>query len=58
MEELIKLEERITKMINAISALKQRVQELEQDSERSKTREAEAKKRVDGLIEKVDNLLI
>lgn len=58
MEELIKLEERITKMIGAISALKQRVQELEQDSERSKTREAEAKKRVDGLIEKVDNLLI
>ncbi len=58
MEELIKLEERITKMISTISALKQRVQELEQDSERSKTREAEAKKRVDGLIEKVDNLLI
>jgi TolA-binding protein len=58
LEELIKLEERITKMIGAISALKQRVQELEQDSERSKTREAEAKKRVDGLIEKVDNLLI
>jgi FtsZ-binding cell division protein ZapB len=58
LEELIKLEERITKMISTISALKQRVQELEQDSERSKTREAEAKKRVDGLIEKVDNLLI
>ncbi|HEX7319390.1 MAG TPA: hypothetical protein VF399_03415 [bacterium] len=58
MEELIKLEERITKMIGTISALKQRVQELEQDSERSKIREAEAKKRVDGLIEKVDNLLI
>jgi len=45
-------------MIGTISALKQRVQELEQDSERSKIREAEAKKRVDGLIEKVDNLLI
>jgi TolA-binding protein len=58
LEELIKLEERITKMIGTISALKQRVQELEQDSERSKIREAEAKKRVDGLIEKVDNLLI
>ena len=58
MDELIKLEERISKMLGTIGNLKQKLQELEQENGRLKNREAEAKKRVDGLIDKVDNLLI
>ena len=45
-------------MISTINQLKQKIQELEQENGHLKTRDTEAKKRVDGLIEKVDNLLI
>jgi len=58
LDELIKLEEKINRMITTIGELKQKLQELEQDNSRLKSREIEAKKRMDGLIEKVDNLLI
>lgn len=58
MDELTKLEERIDKLIALINSLKQKVEDLEESNGRLQNTKQEAKKRVDGLIEKVDNLLI
>lgn len=58
MDELTKLEERIDKLIALINNLKQKVEDLEESNSRLQNTKQEAKKRVDGLIEKVDNLLI
>ena len=58
MDELAKLEERIEKLILLINELKQKVEDLEESNGRLQNTKQEVKKRVDGLIEKVDNLLI
>ncbi|MGB7054076.1 MAG: hypothetical protein WBE28_01990 [bacterium] len=58
MDELAKLEERIDKLISLINELKQKVEDLEESNGRLQNTKQEVKKRVDGLIEKVDNLLI
>ena len=58
MDELTKLEERIDKLISLINEIKQKVQDLEENNSRLQNAKQEAKKRVDGLIEKVDNLLL
>lgn len=58
MDELIKLEDKIDKMIGLINELKQRVQTLEDENNRLKSQEYEVRRRVDGLIGKVDSLLI
>ena len=58
MDELTKLEERIDKLISLINSLKQKVEDLEESNSRMQNTKQEVKKRVDGLIEKVDNLLI
>ncbi len=58
MDELAKLEERIDKLISLINELKQKVEDLEESNGRLQNTKQEAKKKVDGLIEKVDNLLI
>jgi phage shock protein A len=58
LDELIKLEEKIDRLIGIINELKQKVQNLEQEQERLRTQGFEAKKKVDGIIEKIDNLLI
>jgi len=58
LDELIKLEDKIDKMIGLINELKQRVQTLEDENNRLKSQEYEVRRRVDGLIGKVDSLLI
>lgn len=58
MDELTKLEERIDKLISLINELKQKIEDLEESNTRLQNTKQEAKKRVDGLIDKVDNLLI
>lgn len=58
MDELIKLEEKIDRLIGVINELKLKVQNLEQENEKLKGQGSEAKKKVDGIIEKIDNLLI
>jgi FtsZ-binding cell division protein ZapB len=58
LDELAKLEERIDKLISLINELKRKVEDLEESNGRLQNTKQEVKKRVDGLIEKVDNLLI
>jgi FtsZ-binding cell division protein ZapB len=58
LDELTKLEERIDKLISLINSLKQKVEDLEESNSRLQNTKQEVKKRVDGLIEKVDNLSI
>ena len=58
MDELAKLEERIDKLVSLINELRQKIEDLEENNSRLQNTGQEAKKRVDGLIEKVDNLLI
>ncbi|UCG30758.1 MAG: cell division protein ZapB [candidate division WOR-3 bacterium] len=58
MDELTKLEERIDKLVSLVNELRQKVEDLEESNGRLQNTKQEAKKRVDGLIEKVDNLLI
>lgn len=58
MEELMKLEERIDRLIAVINELKTKVRTLEQENERCRSMGTEAKKKVDGIIEKIDTLLI
>lgn len=58
MDELTKLEERIDKLISLINEIKQKVEDLEESNSRLQNAKQEAKKRVDGLIEKVDDLLL
>jgi FtsZ-binding cell division protein ZapB len=58
LDELTKLEERIDKLISLINEIKQKVEDLEESNSRLQNAKQEAKKRVDGLIEKVDDLLL
>jgi FtsZ-binding cell division protein ZapB len=58
LDELTKLEERIDKLVSLIRELRQKVEDLEENNGRLQNTKQEVKKRVDGLIEKVDNLLI
>lgn len=58
MDELTKLEERIDKLVSLINEIKQKVENLEESNSRLQNAKQEAKKRVDGLVEKVDNLLL
>jgi FtsZ-binding cell division protein ZapB len=58
LDELAKLEERIDKLISLINELKQKVEDLEESNGRLQNTKQEVKKRVDGLIEKVDDLII
>lgn len=58
MDELTKLEERIDKLVALINELRHKIEDLEENNSRLQNTKQEVKKRVDGLIEKVDNLLI
>lgn len=58
MDEFIKLEEKIDRLIGIINELKQKVQDLVEENEKLKNQGSDAKKKVDGIIEKIDNLLI
>ncbi len=52
------LEEKVDKLITLVSELKQRVEDLEEQSNRHRSRNKEIRTNVDGLIEKIDNLLV
>ncbi len=58
MDELTKLEERIDKLVSVISELRHKIEDMEETNSRLQNTKQEVKKRVDGLIEKVDDLLI
>lgn len=58
MDELTKLEERIDRLVSLITELRQKIEDLEESNSRMQNTKQEVKKRVDGLIEKVDDLLI
>ncbi len=58
MDELSTLEEKVEKLISLVSELKQRVEDLEEQRNRQRSRDKEVKANVDGLIEKIDHLLI
>jgi FtsZ-binding cell division protein ZapB len=58
LDELTKLEERIDKLVALINELRHKIEDLEENNSRLQNTKQEVKKRVDGLIEKVDNLLI
>lgn len=58
MDELTKLEERIDRLVSLINELRQKIEDLEESNSRMQNTKQEVKKRVDGLIEKVDDLLI
>ena len=58
MDELTKLEERIDKLVSVINDLRHKIEDLEEINGRLQNTKQEVKKRVDGLIEKVDDLLI
>jgi len=58
LDEFIKLEEKIDRLIGIINELKQKVQDLVEENEKLKNQGSDAKKKVDGIIEKIDNLLI
>lgn len=46
------------RLISLINELRQKIEDLEESNSRMQNTKQEVKKRVDGLIEKVDNLLI
>ncbi|MBE0433407.1 cell division protein ZapB [candidate division WOR-3 bacterium] len=58
MDELTKLEERIDRLVSLINELRQKIEDFEESNSRMQNTKQEVKKRVDGLIEKVDDLLI
>lgn len=58
MDELSTLEEKVEKLISLVSELKQRVEDLEEQRNSQRSRDKEVKANVDGLIEKIDHLLI
>ena len=58
MDELTKLEERIDKLVSVINELRHKIEDMEEINGRLQNTKQEVKKRVDGLIEKVDDLLI
>lgn len=58
MDELNKLEEKIDKLISVITELKQRAEAFEEENARLKARDKEIQTTIEGLIEKIDKLLI
>ncbi len=58
MDELAKLEEKVEKLLAALSELKQRARDSEEHNARLKARDREIKEKVDGLIEKIDGFLM
>jgi FtsZ-binding cell division protein ZapB len=58
LDELTRLEEKIQRMIALINELRQRIEDLEAENSQHKEQEREVKKRVDNLINKVDNLSV
>lgn len=58
MDELSRLEDKVYKLITLVNELKQRVEDLEEKKDRLRSRDKEIRANVDGLIDKIENLLI
>lgn len=58
MDELAKLEEKIDKLITYIDELKQKIEDYEEQNARLKTRDSDVKIKIEGIIERIDKLLV
>ena len=58
MDELNKLEEKIDKLIAIIDELKQKIEDYEEQHARSNTRNVEIKTKIEGLIDRIDKLIV
>jgi FtsZ-binding cell division protein ZapB len=58
LEELTRLEEKIDKLISLIDGLKQKIEDYEEQNARLKNRDSEVKLKIEGIIERIDKLLV
>lgn len=58
MDELSKLEEKLNALILLISELKQKIEEYDDENTRLKERDKEIKQKIEGLVDRIDNLVI
>jgi len=58
LDELAKLEEKIDKLITYIDELKQKIEDYEEQNARLKTRDSDVKIKIEGIIERIDKLLV
>ena len=58
LDELTKLEEKIDKLIAFIDELKQKIEDYEEQNARLKTRDGDVKMKIEGIIERIDKLLV
>lgn len=58
MNGIVRLEEKVEKMIALINELKQRILELEEENQRLKEKELGVKKKIDDLIDRIDSMMI
>ena len=58
MDELTKLDEKIDKLITFIDELKQKIEDFEEQNARLKTRDSDVKMKIEGIIERIDKLLV
>lgn len=58
MEELTKLEEKVDKLISLVDELRQKIEDNEEENARLKTRDNEIKIKIEGIIERIDRLLV
>jgi FtsZ-binding cell division protein ZapB len=58
LDELTKLEEKIDKLIAFIDELKQKIEDFEEQNARLKTRDSDVKMKIEGIIERIDKLLV
>jgi len=58
LDELTKLDEKIDKLITFIDELKQKIEDFEEQNARLKTRDSDVKMKIEGIIERIDKLLV
>ena len=58
MEELTKLDEKVDKLISLIDELKQKIEDYEEQNARITARDNEVKSKIEGIIERIDKLLV
>jgi FtsZ-binding cell division protein ZapB len=58
LDELTKLEEKIDKLIAFIDELKQKIEDYEEQNARLQTRDSDVKMKIEGIIERIDKLLV
>jgi phage shock protein A len=58
LEELTKLDEKVDKLISLIDELKQKIEDYEEQNARATARNNEVKSKIEGIIERIDRLLV